>query len=253
MNCRLLFGLLALIPIFAALSGKVSAAVVAFRFPERLYLGGTLPPVGPTIYEFDVNRDGTVDVGFGSVGFTLIAYTAAPNAILHWPTGGLDIGGDAAPLPDGSIIGADPSLIRVGLLWKDGNSRMSQCYDVGCAGLFTNANAAVGLRFAAADGIHYGFLAYEADPETGTGWLTGWAYETAPDTPIVVQPIPEPSSLVLVAAGTGLLWKRNASNRKENNKGRSEGEARTFDCTFWLNNPGGRRVAGRMRFVFDRL
>jgi hypothetical protein len=39
----------------------------------------------------------------------------------------------------------------------------------------------------------------------------------------------------------------------ENNKGRSEGEARTFDCTFWLNNPGGRRVAGLMRFVFDRL
>ena len=38
-----------------------------------------------------------------------------------------------------------------------------------------------------------------------------------------------------------------------NNKGRSEGEARTFDCTFWLNNPGGRRVAGLMRFVFDRL
>jgi hypothetical protein len=26
-----------------------------------------------------------------------------------------------------------------------------------------------------------------------------------------------------------------------NNKGRSEGEARTFDCTFWLNKPGGGR------------
>jgi len=29
--------------------------------------------------------------------------------------------------------------------------------------------------------------------------------------------------------------------RVPNNKGRSEGEARTFDCTFWLNKPGGRR------------
>ena len=29
-----------------------------------------------------------------------------------------------------------------------------------------------------------------------------------------------------------------------NNKGRSEGEARTFDCTFWLNKPGV-RGAGR--------
>ena len=26
-----------------------------------------------------------------------------------------------------------------------------------------------------------------------------------------------------------------------NKKGRSEGEARTFDCTFWLNKPGGLR------------
>jgi hypothetical protein len=28
-----------------------------------------------------------------------------------------------------------------------------------------------------------------------------------------------------------------------NNRGCSEGEARTFDCTFWLNNPAGRRCA----------
>jgi|GEM_PF-4424885 len=26
-----------------------------------------------------------------------------------------------------------------------------------------------------------------------------------------------------------------------NKKGRSEGEERTFDCTFWLNKPGGLR------------
>ena len=35
-----------------------------------------------------------------------------------------------------------------------------------------------------------------------------------------------------------------------NNKSRSEGEARTFDGTFWLNQPGGRRQASLMRFVF---
>ena len=35
-----------------------------------------------------------------------------------------------------------------------------------------------------------------------------------------------------------------------NNKGRSEGEERTFDCTFWLNKPGGLRLARLMRFVF---
>ena len=28
---------------------------------------------------------------------------------------------------------------------------------------------------------------------------------------------------------------------RANNKGRSEGEERTFDCTFWLNKPGGLR------------
>ena len=31
------------------------------------------------------------------------------------------------------------------------------------------------------------------------------------------------------------------STDKHNNKGRSEGEERTFDCTFWLNKPGGLR------------
>ena len=35
-----------------------------------------------------------------------------------------------------------------------------------------------------------------------------------------------------------------------NKKGRSEGEERTFDCTFWLNKPGGLRQATLMRFVF---
>ena len=37
---------------------------------------------------------------------------------------------------------------------------------------------------------------------------------------------------------------------QSNNKGRSEGEERTFDCTFWLNKPGGLRQASLMRFVF---
>jgi len=216
MNRRLLYGLLALISVFAALPGRVGAAVVAFRLPERLYLGGAATPTGLRLHEFDLNNDSAIDIVFGSTGYALIAYAAAPNAIMHWPTGGLDVGGDAAPLAFGSIIGADPALIRVGLLWEAGNSRMSQCYDVGCAGLFTNENAAVGLRFAAADGIHYGFLAYEADPETGTGWVTGWAYETTPDMPIAVQLIPEPTTMGLVAAGTSLLWTRNAANRKEN-------------------------------------
>lgn len=68
-----------------------------------------------------------------------------------------------------------------------------------------------------------------------------------------ITSIPEPSAAAYVGGSALLLWKRNAKTRKENNKGRSEGEARTFDCTFWLNNPGGRRVAGLMRFVFDRL
>jgi hypothetical protein len=31
------------------------------------------------------------------------------------------------------------------------------------------------------------------------------------------------------------------TKKQANNKGRSEGEARTFDCTFWLNKPGGLR------------
>jgi len=203
MKSRHLFGIAAFALSFAGLSENAFAAVVTFTFSERLYLGGAPTPTGVRLHEFDLNNDAAVDVGFGSTGYALTAYTVAPNAILHWPTGGLDVGGDAAPLIMGSLIGADPSLIRVGLIWKAGNSHMSHCYDVGCAGLFTNANAAVGLRFAAADGIHYGFLAYEADPETGTGWLTGWAYESIPDTPIVVQPIPEPATTTL--AGLVLL------------------------------------------------
>ncbi len=33
----------------------------------------------------------------------------------------------------------------------------------------------------------------------------------------------------------------NVQPTSPNNKGRSEGEERTFDCTFWLNKPGGLR------------
>ena len=192
------------------------AAVSIFALSERYYLGHRPDDIGVTIHYFDVNGDSVIDVSFGNGGSDLVAGTVGINAIVHQLALPPNHGGDAVPLWLGSIIGVNAADIFPSLIWETGNSSMVTCQDIGCAGSFLNRTAALGLRFEASDGTHYGFMQFEPDRETPGGWIIGWAYESTPNTPITVQPIPEPTSLGLVAAGTSLLWSRNAANRKEN-------------------------------------
>ena len=213
---RLLRMQLLLLAFSTLLPSMADGAVSIVVLPERYYLGHRPDDIGVTIHNFDLNADALNDILIGNTGSGLTAYTTSANAIVHEPALPPDVGGDAAPLWLGAIIGVNPGDIFPSLIWEGGNSGMVICRDIGCAGLFLNQTAALGLRFEASDRTHYGFLQFEPDRDTPGGWITGWAYETIPDTPITVQPIPEPTTIGLLAAGTSLLWTRNAANRKEN-------------------------------------
>jgi hypothetical protein len=84
--------------------------------------------------------------------------------------------------------------------------------DVGCIGLFTGQNAYMGVRFQASDGTHYGWMRLDL-PYIGIngGYIREWAYETRPDTPLLV---PEPGSWALLGTGGCVLWWYGQRRRK---------------------------------------
>jgi hypothetical protein len=55
-----------------------------------------------------------------------------------------------------------------------------------------------------ADTTHYGWIRYQAETTTSdlvVGKITGWAYESTPDQPILAAAVPEPSAGLLVLFG----------------------------------------------------
>ena len=195
---------------------SAEAAVTFIVLPERYYMGHRPDDIGVTLHHFDLNGDSISDILVGNTGSALTAYTSEPNAIVHQLALPPNHGGDAVPLWMGAIIGVNPQDIFPSLLWMAGNSGMIICRDIGCAGSFLNSTAALGLRFESGDGTHYGFMQFEPDRDTPGGWITGWAYESTPDIPIMVQSIPEPTTIALLGGSAALLCHRNGNTRKEN-------------------------------------
>jgi hypothetical protein len=227
------------------LTAPLRGAVIFTDIPDRPMFS-----LDEFSFPIDFDSDLVADVVLRSSDIDYVAFSTSTSRILGITARPPDLNHYALPLLQGSLIGADVSVAE----WNSGYSGLVACTDVGCLGLWPEQTAYLGVEFLSAGTLHYGWVLIDV-PFTGIngGTVRSFAYESEPNTSIIAGAIPEPSSAVLVATGTALLWKRNAKTRKENNRGRSEGEARTFDCTFWLNNPGGRRVAGLMRFVFDRL
>lgn len=64
----------------------------------------------------------------------------------------------------------------------------------------------MGVHFAAADGMHYGWVRIDAPSFEAGGVILDWAYETRPDVAILASAVPEPHVGVLLLAGLGAVW-----------------------------------------------
>lgn len=73
----------------------------------------------------------------------------------------------------------------------------------------------IGARFPLLDGLHYGWIDYQSEPNAISGTVFGWAWETRPDVAIIagdrgLAAVPEPSTYALAAVAVlgGLIARR---------------------------------------------
>ncbi|QDU70467.1 PEP-CTERM sorting domain-containing protein [Mucisphaera calidilacus] len=69
----------------------------------------------------------------------------------------------------------------------------------------------IGYRFEIDGNTHYGWVQVDVTDNLINAIITGYAYESTPDTGIVAGAIPEPTSLALLAAGAGALGLRRGN------------------------------------------
>lgn len=181
------------------------AAVVFTELSMPRLLG---PEMGAfeTIHSFDIDGDGDPDFNFGtSVGGGTTFFPEAGNFIAYSPDPPPNVGGDVGPLPCGSIIGENISIIDSSLMWSERSGTVVLCQNVGCGGLFVGQDAYIGLRFERSDDTHFGYIHFVAESDSPYGYIHDWAWETQPNTPIIAGSIPEPSTLFLTFCGIGML------------------------------------------------
>lgn len=197
--------LLALWPV-AARSAIIS---VDLPTPVRIeYFGGF-----GNIQPFDLDRDGQKDVEFFSDtfigGFVTIGNNRTPSILFE------DFGGAVVPVYAGELIGLAGQYALGGTLH---NSRenlhgteyipgfiLGECAAMsGCGGIMIYEDAYIGVEFARATGIHYGWLRWVGG-QGHWGRVYGWAWETEPGVPIIAGAVPEPGGASLLSAAACLL------------------------------------------------
>ena len=201
--------------------GAQSAVIVhAFDTPleVRDEFFGHLVPV-------DLDGDGSIDFTFGSEVAATSLRTERANRTVIRLRGGLDIGGPITPLPRGYLLGQFlPPGGSWPLLWAStdflggyvspGENSFTTIVLVLSTGSGSdfNGRAPIGVEFAAADGIHYGYLDIAAGPGYAGITFYGWAYESQPGVPIVAGSVPEPAGLLLITGGVIVVL--NARSRR---------------------------------------
>ena len=206
----------ALVWAICATGAQPAVIVHAFDTPleVRDEFFGHLVPV-------DLNGDGSIDFTFGSEVSGTSLRTERANRTVIRLRGGLDIGGPITPLPHGYLLG---QFLAPGgnwpLLWastdflggfvspgENSFTAIVVALSTGSASDFSG-RAPIGVEFAAADGLHYGYLDIAAGPGYAGITFYGWAYETQSGVPIAAGAVPEPSIAVFLTIALAALSSR---------------------------------------------
>jgi len=182
---------------------------------EPLEVGGWWNP--PTPHPLDIDDNGTVDFSFWGDGVSSVGmHSEGVNRYLIVPDPPPNIGGPVAALEAGFLIGAqsgDGSLDWFGDNHDYWSGLMLEL-STGTAGEFWGIRAYIGIEFQMDDGMHYGWFDVEGSSSSPYVEVYGWAYETQPGVSIIAGAVPEPSTIMLLAAGaTTMLLSRFRKRR----------------------------------------
>ena len=127
-----------------------------------------------------------------------------------------NVGGSVAPLPPGTVVGADSEAGSLGWYGRalDYNTLVI-CFDAGCGGAFVGHQAYMGVEFQRAGSTHYGWVLLNIAGNYPSGTIESWAWEARPGVPILAGAVPEPSTpCFLMLGGVFLTWFRSRSGCK---------------------------------------
>lgn len=163
-----------------------------------------------TLHSFDLNGDGSFDLGFRNLSDQLDVIPAGNNQVSATANPPPESGGRAVPIPLGGQINAATAWqgrYVVPLLGDFGPMLASNRGSPVVSGPFAGLDGYLGVRFFIGTELHYGWVRLNLNNNSNLaiGFVTEWAYNSVPGEFLAAGVVPEPSTLALVALGAGGL------------------------------------------------
>ncbi len=187
--------------------------------PDHVIISNGSPTV---FHDIDLDGNSTVDFVFRAGG-SFNVYSTSGGRSIAIPKGGLDLGSWSIPLSEGSVIGpvtAPPLEWMSSVEDFPGDWRGPTFHFADSLGTFgywqPNMTSYLGVEFGINGGTHYGWIRMSTWFLEGVngGIIEEWAYNSVAGQPILAGQVPEPGTVVLLAAGAGLLcWQFRRKRR----------------------------------------
>jgi hypothetical protein len=199
-----------------AASAARAQGVIATRLAEPTVIWSDL---FLNLYPVDLNGDNLTDFTFGASAGSASLRTERANRLVVRLSPPPNISGPVADLLEGFSIG---SSLEPQLAWNSSDplggyvtpgefafATIVHCLDSGCLSTWPPGPATrgfIGIEFALADGLHYGYFDIVLSGDAAGAALLGWAYDSRPGVPILAGAVPEPSTWALLSTGGVVFW-----------------------------------------------
>ena len=195
----------------------------AALLPLQALAQGTIVYVNPpdfliqqddTLHSFDLNGDGTFDIGFRNVSDELDAVPTGNNQVSATAKPPPEVGGPAVPIPFGAQVNSSTpwqGRYSAPFVSDSGPLLASNRGSLVAYGPFAGLDGYLGIRFYIGANLHYGWIRLNLNngyPAQAIGFITEWAYNSVPGQSIAAGAVPEPSTWALLIAGGVLVCLR---------------------------------------------